>query len=333
MATVQEPVLPAGRYFMVLWGIAENFGGMTTMSLHRAGAFRQHGGRTPAILTFEPKPSYASLLERLRGQGKIDPAIEVLNVFQYYRSAVPDGTGNGAAGPAEVPADRGATGVPEVVFDPGGRVFMRTLMRPDGETVALRTFYREDGTEFFRDEAPVDGAGKSLGRYLTLLDRQGSPVRRWRTAGDFYRHWLLELAAAERSVFVVDSAVAAGVVGPLQTEHMLKFVVVHNTHIAAGGNPFQGKLAGTRKGIFEGSWAWDGLVFLTRRQLADYERRFGTASNLFTVSTPKARAPELPPFEARRPGRGVMAVRLEAQKNVAEAIAIMALVHRRLPEA
>src|SRR4051812_19079147 len=171
MAGDQGPVLPAGRYFMVLWGIAENFGGMTTMSLHRAGAFRQHGGRTPTILTFEPKPSYASLLDRLRSQGKIDPAIEVLNVFQYYRSAGPDGAGaevgSGAVAPAAVPADQGVTGVPEVVFDPGGRVFMRTLMRPDGETVALRTFYREDGTEFFRDEAPVDGAGKSLGRYLT----------------------------------------------------------------------------------------------------------------------------------------------------------------------
>ncbi|MCG2622259.1 glycosyltransferase [Arthrobacter sp. I2-34] len=334
MAADQGPMLPAGRYFMVLWGISESFGGMTTMSLHRAGAFRQHGGRTAAVLTFESKPSYETLLERLRSQGKIDPAVEVLNIFQYYRSAASDGGApDGGSVPAPVPADAGTTGVPEVVFDPEGRVFMRTLMRPDGETMALRVYYRQDGTEYFRDESPVDAAGRTLGRYLTLLDRAGRPVRRWRKAGDFYRHWLLELTAAEQTVLVVDSAVAAGVVGPLQAEHLLKLVVVHNSHIAAGGDPFQGKLAGTRKGIFEGSWAWDGLVFLTRRQQADYEQRFGAANNLFTVSNPKARTAALPPFEARHPNRGVMAARLEPQKNLAEAVAIMALVSRRLPDA
>ncbi|MFD1213873.1 glycosyltransferase [Arthrobacter sp. GCM10027362] len=330
MAEDREPVLPAGKYFMVLWGIADNFGGMTAMSLHRAGAFRQHGGREAAIVTFEPKPSYASTLQRLRDQGKIDPGVEVFNVFQYYRQAALEGRAGAAP---EVPADEGTAGVPEVVFDPGGRVFMRTLMRPDGETLARRMYYREDGSEFFRDEAPVNAAGHSLGRYLTLLDRSGQAVGRWRSAGDFYRHWLRELAAGERTVFVVDSAVAAGVVAPLQAGHILKFVVVHNSHIAGGGDPFQGKLAGTRKGIFENSAAWDGLVFLTRRQREDYEQRFGTATNLFTVSNPKPRAATLPPFEDRQANRGVMAVRLEPQKNLAEAIDVMAAVHRRLPGA
>lgn len=332
MAGGQEPVLPEGRYFMVLWGIAENFGGMTSMSLHRAGAFRRHGGRSAGILTFEPKPSYGSLLERLRSQGKIDPAVEVLNVFAHYRQAALENR-PGAPAPSAVPADEGAVGVPQVVFDPEGRIFMRTLLRPDGETVACRVCYREDGSEFFRDESPLDGTGRSLGRYLTLLDRHGRTVGHWRSAGDFYRHWLKEVAGRERTVFVVDSAAAAGVVGPLQSDRILKFVVVHNSHIADGGDPFQGKLAPARKGVFEASWAWDGLVFLTRRQQADYERRFGTAGNLFTVSNPKARAASLPPFEAREPNRGVMAVRLEPQKNLAEAVAVMAEVHRRLPAA
>ena len=80
------PALPAMKYFMVLWGIAEPFGGMTTMSLHRAGAFGE-AGQQARVLTFDIKPSYASTVERLRSQGKLSRDTEVLNVFQHYRAA------------------------------------------------------------------------------------------------------------------------------------------------------------------------------------------------------------------------------------------------------
>ncbi|WP_246263052.1 glycosyltransferase [Arthrobacter mobilis] len=322
--------LPEGKYFMVLWGLAENFGGMTTMCLHRAGAFSRFGGREAAIISFEPKPSYQALTDRLREQGKLAPGTQVLNVFQHYRDADLDGL-PAVAQPA-VPEDQGPAGQPEVVLDPSGEVFMRTIMRPDGTTVAHRRYYRPDGTEFFRDEAPVDAAGKPLGRYLTLLDRTGNAVGRWRTAGDFYRHWMRELAGGDRAVFIVDSGFAAQVVAPLDEQHILKLVVIHNSHIAGGGDPFTGKLATGRKPIFEDSAAWDGLVFLTRKQREDYELRFGRATNLFTVSNPKPRAEALPPFEGRDRRRGVMVVRLESQKNVADAVDVMALVHQKLPD-
>lgn len=322
--------LPEGRYFMVLWGLADNFGGMTTMCLYRAGAFSRFGGRNAAIISFEPKPSYEALTARLREQGKLAPETQVLNVFQHYREA-DLGSRPKVEAPA-VPEDLGPVGYPEVVLDPDGGTFMRTVMRPDGTTVAHRRYYRKDGTEFLRDEAPMDASGKALGRYLTLLDRQGVAVGRWRAAGDFHRHWMRELAAGERAVFIVDSGFAAGVVAPLNEQNIVKLVVIHNSHIAAGGDPFTGKLAAGRKQIFEDSAAWDGLVFLTRKQREDYVQRYGTATNLFTVSNPKPRVDTLPAFEKRDRNRGVMVVRLESQKNVADAVDVMSLVHQKLPD-
>ncbi|MCW2131847.1 glycosyltransferase [Arthrobacter sp. VKM Ac-2550] len=321
--------LPAMKYFMVLWGIADNFGGMTTMSLHRGSAFQLHGGRTATIVTFDPKPSYASTVERLQGQGQLAAGTEVLNVFQHYRSK---GLGNvDGPLPIDVPVDKGETGLPEVVLDPEGKVFTRTRLRPDGSTVAVRQFYRPDGTEFLRDEAPQDRTGKGLGRFLTLLDISGAPVAQWRQAGDFYRSWLRSLAAGEPSTFIVDSAFASRIVSPLESENIIKFMVLHNSHIASGGDPFKGKMAAGQKLIHENTLAWDGIVFLTQKHRQDYEERFGTASNLFTVSNPKPRVDSLPDF-ASRSTNGVMVCRLEAQKNVPHAIDVMARVHQVMPQ-
>ena len=165
--------LPAMKYFMVLWGIAEPFGGMTTMSLHRAGAFGE-AGQPAGVLTFDTKPSYASTVERLRDQGKLSRDTEVLNVFQHYRATDP-GT-IAAPKAAKVPDDEGPRGLPEVALDPAGNIYTRTFLRPDGTTVASRHFYRPDGTEFLRDESPQTGSGVGKGRFLTLLDTSGSAV-------------------------------------------------------------------------------------------------------------------------------------------------------------
>lgn len=329
---VQEVSLPESKYFMVLWGLPAQFGGMTTMSLHRAASFKKTGGRKAPVVTFEPASSYDRVLERLIEQGKVAPDITVLNIFQHYRSAELLSADDTAALPAP-PTDQGITEASEVVLDAEGRVFQRSLIRPDGKTVAQRYFYREDETVFFRDDNPVDKEGQSLGRYLTLLDRNGNAVLQWRRAGDFYRYWLRELADGQRTTLIVDSAFASGIVGPLVSENIVKLAVMHNSHIAAGGDPYQGKIGAARKSIVEDPSLWDGIVFLTQKHRQDFADRFGSAPNLFVISNPKPRMSNLPPFEKRNRHRGVMVCRLEPQKNVAQAVDVMEHVRKSLPDA
>jgi poly(glycerol-phosphate) alpha-glucosyltransferase len=323
-----EARLPDMKYFMVLWGIADNFGGMTTMSLHRAGAFGQAGHRA-TILTFDVKSSYASTVERLRAQGKLAHDTEVLNVFQYYRAAAASEVDGPK--PVAVPVDDGERGLPEVVLDPEGNIYSRAFFRPDGTTLAARHFYRPDGTEFLRDETPQTRDGASKGRFLTLTDETGTARAQWRRAGDFYRFWMTQLAGGQPAAFIVDSSFAGPIVAPLDEPNIIKLMVLHNSHIGGGGDPFLGKLATGQKPIHENSLAWDGLVFLTRKQRQDYEVRFGKSTNLFTVSNPKPRSEVLPDFATRVPNRGVMVCRLEAQKNVPHAVEVMARVHQQRP--
>src|SRR4051794_15961634 len=61
MSAVHE-ARAAERIFMVTWGIADEFGGMTSMCLQRARMYQTHLGQRAPILTFEPKPGYAEVL-------------------------------------------------------------------------------------------------------------------------------------------------------------------------------------------------------------------------------------------------------------------------------
>ncbi|MGM0929045.1 MAG: glycosyltransferase [Actinomycetota bacterium] len=323
--------LPASRYFMVLWALPTEFGGMTAMSLHRARAMHDYAGVDAGVITFEPKASYAGTLSVLRERNKISPATKVLNIYQYYRAAALEGR-IPVTDMQDPPSDSGSHGYSFSVTDPAGRTFMTEAKRPDGQTSAWRKFYREDGSEFLRDEKPLDGQGESAGRYLTLFDRQGEPIQRWRSAGDFYRSWLRELTEGELSTLVVDSAFTSTIVAPLEADNVVKLIVMHNSHVAAGQDPFQGKLGTGRRTIVDETGSWDGIVFLTHRNQRDFEDRFGRSNNLFTISNPSGRAEHLPPFWNRLPKRGVMVCRLEPQKNVAEALNIMAVVHQSLPD-
>lgn len=316
-------------YFMALWGIADEFGGMTTMSLYRACMFLEEAGISAPILTFEPRSGYDRQIRTLRSHGKITTDITVLNPFMHYRQSTQ---------PAPPEAERfepAAANPPDAAgeeLDAEGLVFCRTTFQPDGETVAAREYLRPDGTAFLHDEFPVGEDGKKAGRILTLVSADGLVSGRWRTAGDFYRQWLVELAGGRPAAIIVDSAFAGKVMAPLRERNIIKMVVLHNAHVAGGGDPVRGKIASGQQSILSSVNDWDGIVFLTDEQRQDYEARFGRTSNLFTISNPKQRAGKLPDFAQRSTRRGVLLGRLAPQKNLTHAIRVMAKARESLPD-
>lgn len=329
MSGAQQPPKDM-RYFMALWGIADEFGGMTTMSLYRACIFLEEAGIVAPILTFEPRAGYERQIETLRSHGKITTDVTVLNPFTYYRQADPETTG---VAQQFVPAMSAPAGESDEIMDDGGNLFCKTAFQGDGKTVCLREYLRTDGTPFLFDEFPTDADGKKTGRILTLVDRLGNIAGRWKTAADFYRHWMVELAGGYPTAIIVDSAFASKVVAPLREANIVKLMVLHNAHVASGGDPVRGKIAAGQQPILASINDWDGIVFLTDEQRHDYEARFGRTSNLFTVSNPKERAKTMPGFEQRAPQRGVLLGRLAPQKNLQQAIRVMAKVRESLPGA
>ncbi|WP_372699799.1 glycosyltransferase [Arthrobacter sp. JSM 101049] len=318
------------RYFMALWGIADEFGGMTTMSLYRACIFLEESGIVAPILTFEPRAGYDRQLQTLRSHGKTTTDVTVLNPFAYYREASLE-----APGAAERFQAAGglAAGATSDDLDDDGTPFCRTTFHEDGKTVSWREYLRPNGTAFLYDEYPTDADGKKSGRLLTLVTDRGEVVGRWTKAADFYREWMVELAGGHPTTVIVDSAFASKVIAPLRRENIIKLMVLHNAHVAAGGDPVRGKIATGQQPILSSVNDWDGIVFLTDEQRHDYEARFGRTTNLFTVSNPKERADTLPDFAGRPAQRGVLLGRLAPQKNLQQAIRVMAKVRETLPDA
>jgi poly(glycerol-phosphate) alpha-glucosyltransferase len=73
--------LPEGRQLAVTWSIPDRFGGMTSAMLHRSRAFVRLAGRDVDVVTFDTRPDYASVRERLAAAGEIVPGIRLHNLY------------------------------------------------------------------------------------------------------------------------------------------------------------------------------------------------------------------------------------------------------------
>lgn len=324
--------LPDTKYFMVMWRIPENFGGMTSMCLKRAKNMRTYAGVHAPILSFDTKPDHDASVASLVARGYLTEDMEVINIFQYYRHiSMKKGSARVLSGArktswdAPVPLYRNAE--TSEVLDAQGNLFARVTRNK--ERLLHREYYRPDGSAFFVDTVDIDGSGRPKGRNLWLVDPEGQVANHFRSAGQFYRHWLNELTGGERTTFIFDDKAAATILRHFDKPHALMLTPIHSRH---AGEPIRGRLSTKRFHIFAESSRWDGLVFLTERQKAEYIARFGAATNIFNVPNPCQRQDDLPDPGARTPHRGVMVANLREVKNIGAALDIIKLVSEKVPE-
>lgn len=325
-----DVVLPNFRYFMVTWGVGGEFGGMTSMCLTRARSMAKFAGTHAPILTFEMQPDYGEIIDALLKSKQLVDGMEICNIYHHYRSINLDdrvAISEEDASQFDVPNQDIQS---QTIRDGNGRVFCRVTRNLDGTKEYYREYRRLDGSVFLTEAREYGGDGN--GRHeLRLFDVSGRTVGLYKSREAFYRAWMLELTENEPSVFVADSVKTTKFTGTLRAKHVMKMAVMHNSHIAGGGEPLHGKLAVGRRDVTVHSQRWDGILFLTERHKRDFMDRFGEANNLFTLSNPSSRAIEFPAFSDRVANRGVMVCRLEHAKNIFAAIDVIDLARRRIP--
>ena len=67
-----EIALPRGHHYAVMWGIPDQYAGMTNSMLHRSRAFVELTGTEVTILTYEYLDDYDPVRNRLRERGAHD---------------------------------------------------------------------------------------------------------------------------------------------------------------------------------------------------------------------------------------------------------------------
>ncbi len=302
---------PRGRQFAVTWGIPDDFGGMTGALLHRSRAFVRLAGTPVDILTFDARPDYPDLEQRLREHGELIDGMRLLNLWDWLReNALP-----------QDPA--GKLDLEKHKFDPlpidpalvsarrGELELSRTRLAADGVTALQVDYYRADGTLLATDRRANDG------RSVVLCDPTGKPLRSFGSIWGLYRFWLDLIRAGEPSFLVVDSKTIANAMLTYRRKNAVTMHVVHSSHLVGNQRPI-GQIRESRRRVFEHLADFDCVVALTARQKKDIEVLLGTVPNLAVV--PNGREFDASAALERPVDRGIVLASLTARKRVGHAV-------------
>lgn len=318
--------------YMVTWKLEREFGGMTTVCTQRAGLFAQRYGRS-FIVTFNRDPKLPQTVEDLVARGKLDPKVQVLNIYSFLAQhdiAAQDRIPERKAQPEHQDFELQHTvyygDEPQLAFS------QSSSAGPDEATTQLR-FLRKDGSTFLLDTRFTDTAGKNR-RIVEVLDRAGNITARFPSAASLYRHWLSQLADRDNTLVVVDSKYTASMLGSWETKIVPKLYAFHSVHVTKGESLLTGKLSDPHSPVIAQRKLWDGFVFLTEGQRAIYNRRFGDADTTFVIPNPLKSSAVTPVAEGqdapeRKPTQLIAAGSLTTNKNVAAAIKVVAELVRR----
>lgn len=300
--------LPAVRHLAITWGIPDEYGGMTAALLHRSRAFHRAAGADVDVVTFDERPDYPAVRERLRERGALCDGIRIVNIYEHFRDV------DREAVPSLPEPGRMRRPPDEEVRGDSGSV-LRWLEKDEAIRVEHR---RLDGTT-----AVVDEHRRNGGRLITSLDRSGQPTGRWRTAREFRFAWLDELIADALAIAVVDSKTAAAQLQHYWRPNVTLIHAVHGAHTDR-----QGRLTAPRRPVFENLHRWDAVAFLTKTQRDAAIELLGDPGNLVVAPNGVTVPPDV---ERMPPDRlhGVIVSRLSSAKRIEHALRIIAAVRER----
>ena len=304
--------LPPGRHYAVLWGIVDDFAGMTNSVMHRSRAFVREAGAEVTILTFEYRDDYDDVRQRLRERGAMIEGMHLRNMWEDVQGW--DDTQLRSAIGAK--AERGV----EAVEPLGNRGSMEGALvrrlRDNAGNIAQADFFRADGTLLVSD------ARFGERRHVTLFDTSGAPLGTWRRARGLYFAWLDSLPREPMAWMICDSKTPAPHLTHYRRPDAVTIHVVRGSHLLAGTGRPDGKLYPGRRHVMKHLGSWDAVVFLTEEQRRDVEALLGPQSNLHVIPNNRP-VPSAPPNLKRPSERGVMLASLRERKQIGHAIRAM----------
>ena len=314
--------LPDGDYYMVTMQIADSFGGLTAAMLERAKTFVEIGEVPTTILTFDPRPSYDPVRERMLAEGRLTKRVRILNMHESMR-ALP-----AAASAPMLTVDGTVAG--DWVLDDAGHPFSYTMVDPASGQPATISFTSPDGAVYLHEEREYNTKGGRISRIFTrYTDTQEI---RYANASELYRAWFDEIRAERPTYLIVDSKYSATHFAHYERADTYKFHIQHGYHSVAAGHAIAAPLTPQRRPVLTRQERWDGMILLTERNKEDLDARFGATNNRFVVSNIVERLNALPAYGMRDHKRGVMIARLSPVKDIPLAMRIMKRVHAEDPE-
>ena len=310
--------LPEGRYLSCAFAVDPDAMGQTRALLMRNRFLAREGGVRPTVLAFGAYPRYEERRRVLLERGLLSEHVSLLCIYDHYREH-----GWGDAEPAGELEDLSARKVAEDSW----RIAYRL---PEGRLVY--DYLRADGTPYLR--IPQFGTADKASWRTTIqrIGPDGAPVGEFGSVGQWFRHFIRELAGDERTFVFLDSRFLVPYLVPLRKRHIHVLYQMHNMHLEPPRR-WDSPLHPVYRRVLARIDDMDAIVNLTERQRDDIAARRGRTSNMFVVPNP-VDVPDPPsPPPARDPHRVVTLARLETQKRLMHAITAFARVVEAVPEA
>jgi poly(glycerol-phosphate) alpha-glucosyltransferase len=310
--------LPQGRYLSCAFAVNADAMGQTRALLMRNRFLAREGGVRPTVLAFGAAPDYEERRRVLLERGLLSEHVSLLSIYDHYREH-----GWGDAEPAGELEDLSARKVAEDSW----RIAYRM---PEGRLVY--DYLRADGSPYLR--IPQFGVAERASWRATIqrIGPDGAPVGEFGSVGQWFRHFIRELAGSERTFVFLDSRFLVPYVVPLRKRGIHVLYQMHNMHLEPPRR-WDSTLHPVYRRVLARIDDMDAIVNLTERQRDDIAARRGRTSNMFVVPNP-VDVPDPPsPLPARDPHRVVTMARLETQKRLMHAISAFARVVEAVPEA
>lgn len=316
-------LLPAGRHFAITWSVGDTYGGMTNALFHRSRAFIIEAATPIDVLTFDWRESYDPTREVLRQRGVLIDGLRLRNLWEELAVADPERLGGASTQdyPHFAPlVDPAAAAASPPASTAEGRTRRKVRFARDKKTVLQRDYFRDDGTLFASERCDI-GIDELKGvRSIHLCDRDGAPIREFRTARSLYHFWLDLVTGREASYLIVDSKYSANFVINYRRDNVVTCYVAHGSHLRATHDSPYSALTASRGKVFRSLEDFDAIVLLTDRQRRDVRVRLGDMGNLHVIPNSHRYDQSPPDNVARDDRRGVMLASLTKRKQVDHAI-------------
>jgi len=319
--------LPPGRYLSCAFGVSPDAAGQTRALLMRNRFLASEGAVRPSVLALGGAPDYDERRRVLLERGLLSEHVDLLNIYDYYREH-----GWGEESPTGEPLpDLSAWRVGEEARG-DGTPWRITYRLPDSGR-HVYDYLRADGTPFLR--IPRFGVADRATWRCTIhrLGPDGEPLGEFGSVGQWFRHWIRELAEGHERAFVfIDSRFVIPHVVPLRRRGIHVLYQMHNMHLEpprrwdSDTNPVYRRVLARIDDM-------DALVNLTDRQRDDIAERRGRTTNMFVIPNPVDVPPAPAPPPPRDPNRVMIMARLETQKRLVHAIHAFERVVEAVPAA
>ncbi|SPL72132.1 glycosyltransferase [Acinetobacter stercoris] len=218
------------------------------------------------------------------------------------------------------------------------RKVKRDIFLPNGKLI-LSQYLGEDNAIEKEEYFDVDGKVKLIKNFykknlvnIFLNDSNGLLAEVFLSENDLITWWLDHYIVNDKAIFLIDGGPHH--IYPIKKLAQAKVVsILHSNHIQFGQDAISGSFnSSERKKILENPESVDACVILTDEQMNDIEKRLPIHCPLYAIPHPVLIKPEKLGLDSRDLDRIIIISRLEKEKNIYEAINIMELIIKQLPD-